>query len=133
VCQSVCPWNGRFGRPTADPAFAPRPSLAAPDPAGWLRLSQEEFSARLRGSPLKRARRAGLARNAAVVAGNLRRPSDVPALAGALSEDPSPIVRVHAAWALGRIGNEPARHRLRQALALELEADVRAEITAALA
>jgi len=132
VCQSVCPWNSRFGQPTSDPAFAPRVSLAAPDPADWLALSQQEFSARLRGSPLKRARRDGLARNAAVVAGNLRRRADVSALAGALLEDPSPIVRAHAAWALGRIGSEPARHWLRQAHTLELEVDVRTEITAAL-
>jgi len=133
VCQSVCPWNARFGRPTADPAFAARPILAAPKPADWLSLSQEEFSARLRGSPLKRARRAGLARNAAVVAGNLRRPADVPALGHALREDPSPLVRAHAAWALGRIGDAPARRWLRQALPLELEAGVRSEIHAALA
>ena len=132
VCQSVCPWNARFGRPTSDPAFAPRPILAAPDPVDWLAISREEFSRRLRGSPLKRARRDGLARNAAVVAGNLRRPADVSALGRALLEDPSPLVRAHAAWALGRIGDEPARRWLRQALALEPEADVLAEIAAAL-
>jgi len=132
VCQSVCPWNVRFGQPTSDTAFAPRPGLGAPDPADWLALSQQEFSARLRGSPLKRARRDGMARNAAVVAGNLRRPADVPALAVALLEDPSPTVRAHAAWALGCIGNEPARNWLRQALALEVELDVHAEISAAL-
>jgi epoxyqueuosine reductase len=128
----VCPWNARFGRPTSDPAFAPRPILAAPDPVDWLAISQEEFSKRLRGSPLKRARRDGLARNAAVVAGNLRRPADVSALGHALLEGPSPLVRAHAAWALGRIGDEPARRWLRQARALELEADVLAEIAAAL-
>jgi len=133
VCQSVCPWNARFSRPTADPAFAPRPFLVVPDPADWLALSQEAFSARLRGSPLKRARRAGLARNAAVVAGNLRRPADVPALGHALLEDPSPLVRAPAAGALGRLGDEPARRLLGEALRLVLVADVRAEIDAALA
>lgn len=133
VCQDVCPWNARFRRPTSDASFTPRPLLAAPDPADWLAPTQEAFSARLRGSPLKRARRAGLARNAAVVAGNLRRPSDVPALARALLADPSPLVRAHAAWALGCIGGEPARRHLRDALALEVEAGVRPEIEAALA
>jgi len=133
VCQDVCAWNARFGQPTPDPAFAARPILAAPDPADWLALSQEAFSARLRGSPLKRARRAGLARNAAVVAGNLRRPGDVPALGEALLADPSPLVRAHAAWGLGRVGGQQAHRWLRRALTLEPEADVRLEIDAALA
>ena len=65
------------------------------------------FSAAFKGSPMKRAKRRGLARNAAVVLGNVGTSGDVPALSAAL-EDPDPLVRRHAAWALRRIA-PPAR------------------------
>jgi epoxyqueuosine reductase len=46
--------------------------------------------------------------------------------------DPEPLVRGHAAWALGRIAGEDARQVLRQALASEMDDQVREEIEAAL-
>jgi epoxyqueuosine reductase len=51
---------------------------------------------------MKRAKRAGLARNAAVVLGNVGNEEDAPALNAALG-DPDPVVREHAGWALARI------------------------------
>ncbi len=62
-------------------------------------MSQLEFSAAFKGSPMKRAKLRGLKRNAAVVLGNIGAPGDVDALAGAF-DDPEPLVREHAAWAL---------------------------------
>jgi epoxyqueuosine reductase len=53
-----------------------------------------------------------LKRNAAVVPGNVGTSDDVPSLAGALV-DPEPLVRAHAAWALGRIGSAEALGALR--------------------
>jgi hypothetical protein len=66
-------------------------------------MTQDEFSAAFRGSPVKRAKLRGLKRNAAVVLGNGGSADDVPALVAALSDD-EPLVRSHAAWALGRVG-----------------------------
>jgi epoxyqueuosine reductase len=66
-------------------------------------MSQTEFSAAFRGSPMKRAKRRGLARNAAVALGNLGTAEDIPALEAALHHD-EPLVREHAAWALARLG-----------------------------
>ena len=65
-------------------------------------LTEEEFAARFSGSPIKRARRRGLLRNVAVALGNWGSPDAVPALVRAL-EDEEPLVRGHAAWALGQI------------------------------
>ena len=62
-------------------------------------MSQHEFSARFKGSAMKRAKRRGLARNAAVVLGNVGAPDDVPLLEAALQRD-EPLVREHAARAL---------------------------------
>ena len=71
VCQDVCPWN-RHAPPTRESAFA---SGTPPGPAETLvEMSDAEFRERFRGSALKRARRAGLARNAAIVLAN-RRPA----------------------------------------------------------
>jgi epoxyqueuosine reductase len=67
VCQDVCPWN-RHAPPTREPAFA----AGAPPGAveTLVDMSDAEFRERFRGSALKRARRAGLARNAAIVLAN---------------------------------------------------------------
>ncbi|HEX7939770.1 MAG TPA: HEAT repeat domain-containing protein, partial [Gemmatimonadaceae bacterium] len=76
-----------------------------------LRLDDAAFSARFRGSPISRAKRRGLARNAAVAMGNRRDPDDIPALAAAL-RDPEPLVREHAAWALEQYGTDSANAAL---------------------
>ena len=91
----------------------------------------EALRQRFAGSPIKRAKRRGLLRNVAVALGNGGDPAAVPALARALSDD-EPLVRGHAAWALGRIGTAPARRALVRALPAEQDGQVLAEIEAAL-
>ena len=73
ICQDVCPWNVRFARELGDPALAARPENVDPDPAGLLTLSDDEFHERFRRSPIKRARKSGLTRNAAIVVANRKR------------------------------------------------------------
>jgi epoxyqueuosine reductase len=103
ICQEVCPWNS-FAEPAQDPAFIPREGIAGPSLLEWMGMSQEEFSRRFKGSAVKRTKRRGLLRNVAVALGNWGSPDAVPALAQALSDD-EPLVRGHAAWALGRIAS----------------------------
>jgi epoxyqueuosine reductase len=89
ICQDVCPWNVSFARETTEPAFASRAELDSGDARAlareFLTLSQQEFSARFKGSAMKRAKRRGLARNAAVVLGNLGTRDDVPPVRPSLS------------------------------------------------
>jgi epoxyqueuosine reductase len=130
ICQEVCPWN-------AAPPEADHPELRLPDGrreldlAGLLRLSREEYVERFRGSPMKRAKLEGLQRNAAVAMGNRGQERYVPPLSEALTEG-EPLVRSHAAWALGRIGTAEARHALAEARDRESDEGVRDEIEAAL-
>ncbi|MBI3158103.1 MAG: tRNA epoxyqueuosine(34) reductase QueG [Chloroflexi bacterium] len=131
VCQQVCPWNERFAPPHGDPAFAPRAGLPRPSLPAQLALSPAEFSRKFKGSPVKRARRRGYLRNAAVALGNTGDARHVPALAAAL-RDPEPLVRQHAAWALGRIGGEAARVALEEVSEAEPDISVRNEIQVAL-
>lgn len=132
VCQEVCPHN-RLIRPTEDPVFAPRKGLG-PFPVlhSLLGLDAEEFKRLFSHSPLLRARRKGLLRNAAVALGNARDPASLPVLAAAL-QDQEALVRSHAAWALGQIGGRRARVALEDSLVRETDEDVRGEIQLALA
>ncbi len=79
VCQDVCPWNVKFSRDATESAFAAREFIEGKDArtlaTEMLAMSQEEFSTAFRKSPIKRAKRGGLARNAAVVLANLRQES----------------------------------------------------------
>jgi epoxyqueuosine reductase len=131
ICQEVCPWNLRFAEPAAVPAYQAGPDTDGPGLMELMGLSQEEFAARFSGSPVKRAKRRGFLRNVAVALGNWGSPEAVPALARAL-DDPEPLVRGHAAWALGRIGLEEANEALRSGLGDEGDPWVEKELELAL-
>ncbi len=102
ICQEVCPWNRKFAELSREPAYRAGPDTDGPALIELMGLSEEEFAARFSGSPIKRARRRGLLRNVSVALGNWGSPDSVPVLTSAL-EDPEPLVRGHAAWALGEI------------------------------
>lgn len=104
VCQSVCPWPRRFSRPSSLPFLDLAPEQIAPKLLDLIRLSDDEFRMRFRQTPLWRAKRRGLLRNVAVALGNWGNPQAVPALRRAL-DDPEPLIREHAAWALAQISN----------------------------
>jgi len=100
-----------------------------------LNLSDEEFLHRFQGTSIMRAKRIGLQKNACVAMGNNRDESAVPTLGSILSTDSSnadPLVRSHAAWALGQIANKEALGYLEQSLVSETDEYVREEINAAL-
>ena len=105
ICQDVCPWNVKFSRDAALPAMAPNRTAASPELAELLALDTDGFRERFRGTAITRTKRTGLARNAAVAMGNRRDPRDLPALTAALHSDPAPLVRAHAAWALGQFAD----------------------------
>jgi epoxyqueuosine reductase len=103
VCQQVCPWQ-RFAEPTQERAFlAQTPSRAVPLLTELMELNEETFQRQYAGTPILRIGRARLLRNAAVALGNWGDERAVPTLKKALS-DPEPLVRDHATWALGQVG-----------------------------
>ena len=137
ICQEVCPWNRPSNREAPDDAdeYAPRDNILPhwPNPKldDLMLLDDEGFRERFRGSPVKRTKRRGLLRNAAVALGNARDPRAVPALTVGLN-DAEPLVRSHSAWALGKIGGEAAVNALKERAALETDAEVQSEIELAL-
>jgi epoxyqueuosine reductase len=104
----------------------------APRLLDLIRLTPQAFRDRFRGSPVLRAKRRGFLRNVCVALGNWGSDETIPALADAL-QDAEPLVRGHAAWALGRITHDrrPRRH-LEAALRRETDDFARGEILAAL-
>jgi epoxyqueuosine reductase len=130
ICQQVCPWNQRFA-PQEDLSPAEQ-STREPELISELALSPQEFNQRYKGTPIKRTKRRGYLRNVAVALGNQGAVSAVPPLIVALKTDPEPLVRGHAAWALGKIGSEPGRNALEQARLDEDDAYVVEEISNAM-
>ena len=130
-CQDVCPWNRRAPE-TGHSAFVSRPWNETPGLIEMLGLTPEAFRTRFRGSPVKRTKRRGLLRNAAVALGNTKDPEAIPALADSLGDD-EPLVRGHAAWALGNIGGGRALAALEQARKTEEDPSVLEEIDLAVA
>jgi epoxyqueuosine reductase len=101
ICQDVCPWN-RKAPHSGLPEFAPREELVNPA-LDWLaEMSAEEFRASFRGSPIRRAKHAGMRRNAAIAMGNSGREEFVPILK-AMIEDSESSVAESADWAVRRL------------------------------
>ncbi|NKL01942.1 tRNA epoxyqueuosine(34) reductase QueG [Rhizobium leguminosarum bv. viciae] len=100
-CLAVCPWN-KFASSASEMKLKAREDLKEPSIAFLLTLDDAAFRAFFSGSPVKRIGRDRFIRNVLIAAGN----SGDKALIGqcrGLSEDPSPVVRGMAVWALSRL------------------------------
>ena len=106
-CLDACPWN-RFATESREAAFSARRSTTGMSLREYLELSDAEFRAFFRNSPIKRIKRRGFLRNVCVALGNAGDTSDIPALERA-AKDPEPLIAEHARWAIEQI-----RHRREQ-------------------
>ena len=132
VCQEVCPFNAPYHREGATPRTPAdaelAPTVTSLDLIELLTITSSGYRRLVKHSAMRRASRNQLKRNACIALGNAGDPGAASALEAAL-EDRAPVVRGHAAWALGQLGQTSA---LVRRLDKETNADVRAEITAAL-
>ncbi|MBV8345488.1 MAG: tRNA epoxyqueuosine(34) reductase QueG [Candidatus Eremiobacteraeota bacterium] len=132
LCQLVCPPTASARR-GASPHWKPRDAeTARPALLELLRLRSSTFKRRFRDTAMGWRGAAVLRRNAAVALGNALDRSAVDALIESMRGDPHPMVRGHAAWALGRIGSPAALAALRGQQAVESDDAVRGEIRSAL-
>lgn len=129
-CLLVCPWN-RFAQPIDENEFFPRDGLNPVDLIEMMKLDDARFRERFKGSPVLRTKRRGFLRNVAVALGNNGDERAIPVLADALS-DHEPLIRGHAAWALGQLGGSAANEQLLQRQKVENDEYVLGEISKAL-
>ncbi len=127
VCQEVCPWNRKA--PEGDPEL--RAEAREVDLEELLEIDDEGFRERFRRTPLWRAKRRNLVRNAILILATRRVRSAGPSMLRRLA-DPEPVVRAAAAWGLARLRPPGWQRGLRERLAEETDAEVRRSIEAAL-
>ena len=131
ICQDVCPVNRKASKSNQD-AFKQRPGFSTPELVEILFMNQTGFSKKYKNSPIKRTKLLGLKRNACIALGNNGDFNSIPALSRVLKTEES-LVRIHAAWALGRIGGEKAITELESALYFEIDPETVEEIRLSIA
>lgn len=131
-CITVCPFTSKSKStdwPELTAASGTGPEMKIEEI--FSLQSNREYEDKFKNSPVLRASRKQLLRNACVVLGNSGDLRAVPLLEKGLN-DASWLVRAHAAWALGRLGGEQARGLLERALVYEAEEAVLEEVKEAL-
>jgi epoxyqueuosine reductase len=101
-CLAVCPWN-KFAQAAHEGRFHPRAGLTAPLLSELVRLDDAAFRTLFRKSPVKRIGRDRFVRNVLIAIGNSGDASLISEVEPLLN-DPSPLVRAMAVWALRRLG-----------------------------
>ena len=131
ICQDVCPVNRKAEKPLQPIQMAEAVGSSGQlDLVEILALSEAEFRTRFQGTSIMRAKRVGLQKNACVALGNNRDESGVEALVSTL-KTAEPLVRGHAAWALGQIATPNAIRSLEQSATSESDTYVLGEIETA--
>ncbi|MGD9799958.1 MAG: tRNA epoxyqueuosine(34) reductase QueG [Parvularculaceae bacterium] len=100
-CLAACPWN-KFASAANELKLKAREDLAAPDLAALAKLDDSAFRQLFSGSPVKRIGRDRFVRNVLIAIGNAHEKS-LAAVAKALIDDPSALVRGAAVWALSTL------------------------------
>jgi epoxyqueuosine reductase len=100
-CLAVCPWN-KFASTARETKFHARTELKNPRLADLARLDDASFRDVFSGSPIKRIGRNRFIRNVLIAIGNSGDASLVEE-AKRLLDDPAPLVRAAAVWALRRL------------------------------
>jgi epoxyqueuosine reductase len=99
-CLDICPWTSHAGQFSG--LLEPDAELAHPNLEPFFTLTSHKFDKLYKGTAFVRARRKGMARNAAIVLGNMGQPEHAWLLEHGLN-DVGWEVREACAWALARL------------------------------
>jgi epoxyqueuosine reductase len=131
TCQIVCPKN-RKKNWTHQPELQPDPETVKPLLIPLLQMGKREFKERFGESAASWRGKKPIQRNAVIALGNFKDKSSIPALKEVILQDPRPVMRGTAAWALGKIGGEEALRVLQEAKPMEKDTKVLEEIEKAM-
>jgi epoxyqueuosine reductase len=123
-CLAACPWN-KFAQAGREAKLAAREVLRAPELAELARLDDAQFRALFAKTAVKRTGRDRFVRNVLIAIGNSGK-KDLAPEATRLLDDPSPVVRGAAVWALSRLMDRDAFTALAAAREKERRRSVRA-------
>jgi epoxyqueuosine reductase len=126
-CLAVCPWN-KFAHAAREPDFLPRPALTPPRLAALAALDDAAFRLMFAGSPIKRTGRARFVRNVLIAIANAG-PGHTELIDAAQRclDDPAPLVRAAAVWAVSRLSPTTFEAQRERRIAVEPDPLVRAE------
>lgn len=127
TCQTVCPKNRRIDN-DHHAEFQPDPEIAKPLLIPLLQMSNKEFKEKFGLSSSSWRGKKPIQRNAILALAHFKDRTAIPHLERLLFEDPRPVIRGTAAWALGKIGGEQAQEALITAKAKEASPEVVEEI-----
>jgi len=131
TCQLVCPKNRKLNF-THHPELEPDPELVKPLLKPLLTMSNREYQDKYGDNASSWRGKKPIQRNAIIALGNFKDRSAVPLLVELLLQDPRPVIRGTAAWALGQIGGEEAKQALQKAKDAESDEEVMDEILRAM-
>ncbi|WP_026675105.1 tRNA epoxyqueuosine(34) reductase QueG [Alkalihalobacterium bogoriense] len=127
TCQQVCPENkGKDFH--HHPEMEPDPEIAKPKLIPLLTMSNREFKERFGHISGSWRGKKPIQRNAIIALAHYKDKTALPVLLNILEEDPRPVIRGTAAWAIGKIGGEKERASLETAKEREKDRDVLNEI-----
>ena len=127
TCQQVCPKN-KYKDFHLHEQMEPDPEVVKPKLIPLLSLSNREFKEKF--GPIAGSWRGKkpIQRNAIIALAHYKEESAIPELVRLMQEDPRPVIRGTAAWALGKIGTDAAFQAVTAAKAKETEPRVLAEM-----
>lgn len=131
ICQEACPHN-QFRENSAITELAFSYFSANPLLIPLLELTRKEFDSSIGMTSAGWRGKTTLQRNVIIALGNLREQVATKPLTRLLENDPRPLIRLHAAWALGQIGGIKAAFALEKSSQRDPEPAVQAEAKLAL-
>lgn len=127
TCQMVCPKNKGIDFHFHE-EMEPDPEVAKPLLRPLLFISNKEFREKFGHISGSWRGKKPIQRNAIIALAHYKEENAVSDLVKLLKEDPRPVIRGTAAWALGKIGNEECYHALMEAKDKEKDEEVLKEI-----
>ncbi len=127
TCQTVCPENkGKDFH--LHPEMEPDPEVVKPKLRGLLQISNKEFKETYGSISGSWRGKKPIQRNAILALAHFKDETAIEDLSKVLVQDPRPVIRGTAAWAIGKIGKDSSQAILEKALEKEKDEEVIEEI-----